>query len=396
MSIFDDALGLAKGAVGTVAGGVPGLVASGAGALAKGGGGMLGGFGGGGNPILGALGGFMGGGGGQGGAGQYQAPASYGTQNFGNGPWPSFPGMPSGNPQGGQHFQGDFSKPGAAETYFDQNKGKWSPGTTQGQTWWNENQGKFGPGVADEYWNGISGRQAPQISNNAQGAYDQFQRSAPADMSSYYDNAVRKTGEGIERAYAARGMRGNSSELDQLSEATGNLRGQEAQANANYGLQRGGLAGNLASGADVSSGRINNADLGWLTGVGNLGLGVQNSDLNRLLGAAGVAGNLDSNTLNWMNSGMNAALGAQGAERTRGQDFFGNNLAAANAQNSTMVPIYLQMLQNDAALQQAAIDASTGYAREGANQSTQGRAQSEQGIGNLFALFGGGKSAGLF
>ena len=367
-----------------IVGGLLGGGDSGGGGLLGGGGigGMLGGL-----PIVGGL--FGGGGGGSSGGGTYHAPTGYPTQSYGGGPWPSFPGMPNGNPQP-QKFTGDFSGPGPAENFFAQNQGKWGPGQTEGQAWWDANKGKFGAGIADQYWNGLQGnKNPPTTSNNAQGAYNEFTAGTPQDMSSYYDTAVRKAGEGIERAFGARGMRGSSAELDQLAESGGNLRAQEARDNANYGLQRAGLAGNLASGADTSSGRDITNRLSWMTGLGGLGLGTQNSDLNRLLGAAGIATGLDTSGLNWLNSGMNAALGAQGAMRGRGQDFFNNNLNATTAEMGPMFQAYMSMLGNDQALQQAAIDASTGWAREGANQSTQGRAASEQGIGNLFGLMGG-------
>jgi hypothetical protein len=364
-----------------------GSAASGLGGMATGAIGGLGGMGV--NAIGGLASKYFGGGSGSSPQGGYTAPPGYTPQSFGGGPWPAFPGQPNGNPQP-QKFTGDFSTAGPMEKFFADNQGRYTaPG--QGQAWYDANKGSFGPGQADQYWNGVAGRgqtAPPQTTNYAKDAYQAFTGGSPQDMSPFYDNAVRKTGEGIERAYAARGMRGGSAELDQLSEANTNLRAQEARDNASYGLQRYGLGGQLASGADASSGRDVQNQLGWLTGMGGLGLGVQNADLNRLMAQAGIASGLDSTNLNWLNSGMNAANAAQGAMATRGQNFFNNNLNATQAETNPMMGIYLQMLQNDAALQNAAIDASTGYAREGANQSVQGRAQTEQGIGNLFSLMG--------
>lgn len=374
----------AAGAAGSVAtgglGGLAGMVPGGVGGLA----GMVPGA-----SMLGLGGGSQPQGGGQAGGNPY------GTQTGGSSPWPVNPGGPSPN---GQTFEGKLNVPGAAEKFQADNASKWSA-PSAGSQWWEQNQGKFsGGGPADQYWNGIQGKagQTPTTANNAQGAYNQFQGSTPADTSSYYNNAVKNATEDVNAAAAGGGTLGSTGAADQARRASTDLRGQQAQADAQYGLSRAGLAGSLASGADVSSGRDVQNQLGWMTGLGGLANQTQNSALQRLLGAGGLAQGFDADRLNGLNSGMGAAVAAENALRNRGQDFFNNNLAMGQAEANPFQQAYLAMLQNDQNLQDNAINMQTGGAREGLNQSVTGRASTEQGLGNLMNMAGGlSKSGGL-
>lgn len=326
----------------------------------------------------------------------YSPQSSFSPQSFGGGsPWPSYGG---GNPA--PAFTGDQSKPGAGESYYAQNQGKWNPGNSAAQAWWDQNQGAFGGGgPGDQYWNGISGSgntAPPKTTNYAADAYNQFQNTAPANTDPYYQNAARQADEQISKAYAARGMRGGSGEMDQLSEANQNLFAQQALQNAQYGLQRGQTAGQLGSGADASSIQGAQNKLGWMTGLGGLALGTQNADLQRLLGAGGLSQNVDQDTLAWLQGGMGAALGAQGAGMTRGQNYLENVMGATNAQTSPMIQAYMAMLQNDQNLINSGINASTGGALNNANMSSQNQAQNTQGLlGGLGAMAGISNAGGL-
>ena len=383
---WDATKGAAGGAANLMTGGGLGAVTGGGGlgglAGMAGGMGGLGGMAGMGMNLLG-----MGGGGAPQGGGQAGG-NPYGQYGGGSSPWPQNPG---GSSPSGQTFDGKLNTPGAAETFFADNKDKWTQ-PTQGQDWWKQNQGKFeGGGPADQYWNGIAGKagQAPVTSNNAQGAYAAFQGSTPADTSSYYDNAVKNATGDINAAAAGGGTLGSTGAADQARRASTDLRGQQAQADAQYGLARAGLGGQLATGADVSSGRDINNQLSWMTGLGGLGLGTQNSDLQRTLGAGNLAQGFDQNALSGLNAGMGAANAAQNALGQRGQNFFNNNLAMGNAEAGPFEQAYLAMLQNDQNLQNQGIDMQTGGAREALNQSVTGRASTEQGLANGLNLGGG-------
>ena len=277
-------------------------------------------------------------------------------------PAPSGSGWQGGSQQG--QWQGDLSKPGAAESYYD------------------KNAGAFGaPTNASKYWQGVQGsaQTQPQKSTNyAKDAYTSFAGSAPADLSSYYDNADKKLQASMGNAAASRGMLGNTSQMNSLGQAEADLRAQEAQANAGYGLQRAGLMGTLASGADQGS-RLNNQDmLSWMTGLGNL------------------AGQADSTSLASLGIGGQLAGQAQSALAQRGQNYFNNNLNMSNAEAAPIQSLYTQMLNGDTGLFDQGQQLALGGPREALNQSIAGRASTEQGIGELAALGANAKKAGVF
>lgn len=316
-------------------------------------------------------------------------------QTQGPGAYPGWP-VPGPGAQPTYDFQGDQSKPGAAENYFSQNQNKFTAPTQTGQ-YWQQNQQKFGaPGQGDQFWNqaqGMFNTQKPG-SNNAQSAYDQFQTSAPANTDPYFQHAMDRSTAELNNAAAARGQFNSTGALQTIGDANANLLGQQAAQNAQYGLQRGQTAGSLAQGADASSRGINQNQLGWMQGLGSLGLGVQNADLQRLMSGGQLAGNADQLGLAQLMSGMNAAGGAQGALAQRGQNYFNNQMGLANAQNGIYSGTYGAMLGNDQKMfddQQAAL---LGLPREQLNQSLNGRASTEQGIGNLAGL--AGKVGGMF
>ncbi len=320
---------------------------------------------------------------------------------YGPGAWPGWPVPSATVPLPKQQFQGDFSKAGPGEQYFSDNKGAFTqPG--QGQGYWDKNAPQFQQGgPADQYWNGVMGSgqsNPPKSTNYAADAYQNVNNSQPADMSPYYQNAQRQAAEQINAQYAARGMGRSSGALDQNAEAATNLAAQEAKDNAQYGLQRGGLLGNLAASADQSSRGNNQNQLGWLTGMGNLGLGVQSADLQRLMGGANIAQGLDSNSLAHLAAGMTAGLGAQNAMENRGQNFFTNNLMFGKATADPMQAIYTNMLGGDRGLQESQMQMALGVPREALNQDIMNQqmalqnqaAQQASGGGGLGGLLGGG------
>lgn len=368
-----------------------------------GGGGMLGGLLGGGSGGGGLLGGLLGGGGAGGmlggllGGGQQQQPQG-GSQipgfSFPQGPsmgWSQPPQSPAYN------FSGDLGGPGQAEQYYGQHQGKFDQPTASGG-YWGQNQGKFGaPGQGDQYWNKVAGNLSdhPKPTNDAAQAYQQFQGSAPANTDPYYSHAMDTATSKLNNQFGARGMYGSSAATNAIGESNANLLGQQALANANYGLNRGQVAGQLGSAADASSRGMSQDQLAWTQGLGNLALGTQNADLQKLLGGANVAQGVDQSGLSQLLGGMGASQGAQTALRNRGNDYFSNVMGLAGPQAAAQQNLGLGALMNDQNLFDQQIQASLGYPRENLNQSLNGRASTESGIGNLFALFGGGKGGGM-
>ena len=321
---------------------------------------------------------------------QRGVPAMPGGPTNGGYPVPQYQAQP------GYNFQGDFSRPGQAEQFFAQNQNKFTQ-PTAGASWFNQNAGQFAqPGAAEKYWQGVAGMQGqhPQATNMAQGAYQQFQGQTPADMSRYYNQAQQNAARDINRQFAARGQYGGTGAMNQLALSAENLRAQEARDNAQYGLQRAGLAGNLAQGADASSRGVSQNELAWTQGLGQLAGQAQNAGLARNLGVGNLALGVDQGALAGLNAGMAAAMGAQGAQRNRGQDYFQNTMGYGNALAAPTMGIGLQQIGADREMLDQAIQAALGYPREAVNQTAAGRAASEQGISNLIGMLGGMSGSG--
>lgn len=320
-------------------------------------------------------------------------------QTQGPSAYPGYPVPQQPGPHPTYNFQGDQSGPGAAEQFYAQNQGRFTQ-PTQASGYWSQNQQRFGqPGQGDQFWNQAQGmfnehRAGGKPSNNAQTAFDQFQAQTPANTSPYYQRASDLATHKLQNAQAAQGILGSSVGTQQIADAQANLLGQQALADANYGLQRGATAGNLASGADLSSRGASQDALGWLGGLGQLALGTQAGDTSRMLAGGQLANLSDQGGLAQLMSGMNAAQGAQGALRNRAQDYFNNTMGLGGAEAGILGNNYGQALQNNQALFMAQLEAQLAPYREQLNQSLNGRASSEQGLGNLMSMAGSLKSAG--
>lgn len=233
----------------------------------------------------------------------------------------------------------DMTQPGAGETFQANNAQGWNtPGAAE--TFANQTAQQYSPG------------NTPQVSNNAQGAYSQFQAQAPADIDPYYAYQRQQLNNTMNTQLASRGAYGSSVGLGTLATGQASLGAQEANANAQYGLQRAATAGNLARGADTSSLASSNNDLGWLQGLG------------------GIAGQGESGMLSRLNSGESAALQAQGAQRNRGQDFFNNELSMGNTFSGMMGDTYGQMFSGDTGLLEDALGGRAAGAAEAYGQSS--------------------------
>lgn len=246
-------------------------------------------------------------------------------------PYTTGPGVTSGQSQG--QFEGlDFTKYGPAESYYKSNSSVYQ-------------QPSFGEvnnqGLVGHYSNPTN---RPQVTNNSQTWFDQYSGNMPnlsADpgLAPYFDNAKARAAESIDAAAGARGNYGSSSAIDQNARAFTDLEGQRALKEADYALARAGedrawqsLGGQLAGSADAGSRAISQDEQNWAGLLSSLGIDASRLGLDRT------------------NAGMDAAQGAQGAERARGQDYFNNTAAAGDRFSDQMLRVMLQALGLDADL----------------------------------------------
>lgn len=187
----------------------------------------------------------------------------------------------------------------------------------------------------------------PKVSNDAERAFQDFLHSQPQSLDPYYNRASDKLSNTMNAALAARGAYGSSAGLDQLGGAMADLRGNEAQANAQYGLQRAGLEGTLGSAADVSSGRISSDARDWATGMAGIADQGETLGLGRLSSLGNFAGATQNADVNRFTAGENAALGAQTAQSTRGQNAFLDAMGLGGALSDIMGQGYNQEFNFD-------------------------------------------------
>lgn len=249
----------------------------------------------------------------------------------------------------------DFSKPGALEQYQADSRGYFGQPTMSEM---------FAQGANQQYG-------GPQkVAQNAQGAYDKFATSTPANMDPYYANERRKAEENINKSVSARGIYGSSAANDMIGEADTNLAADQAKAEAQYGLNRGSLLGSLAQGADSSSLGASANQRGWTSMLGNLTQGADQSGLSRVTAGANVAG------------------AAQGAQTTRGQNAFHNQLEMDDRQSGIMGHGYDNIFGADMGLMKDTVGLNTGTAAEGYNQASNAAQQSRTDVNNVNNLLG--------
>lgn len=246
-------------------------------------------------------------------------------------PYTTGPGVTSGVSQ--PQFEGlDFTKRGPAESYYTNNSSAYQT-PSFGEV---NNQGLVG------HYSNPNNR--PGVTNNSQSWFEQYSGQMPnlsADpgLAPYFDNAKNRAAESIDAAAGARGNYGSSAAIDQNARAFTDLEGQRALKEADYALQRAqedrawqSLGGQLAGSADAGARAISDDEQRWVSLLSNLGIDASRLGLDRT------------------NAGMDAALGAQGAERSRGQDYFNNTAAAGDRFSDQMLRVMLQALGVDADL----------------------------------------------
>lgn len=212
------------------------------------------------------------------------------------------------------------------------------PGLQAGQAGPGVGYNQNAPGQGEQYASAALGYYGagniPGVSNNQQSNYQQFQQSTPADTSSYYANAQRLQDNDINKQMAARGQFGSSNAVGQISNADTNLAAQQANANAQYGLQRAQLGGSLAGGADAQSNAASQNQLGWTQGLGNLAFEGQQTGANRY------------------------------------QQGFQNDMSLANQLSGMEGANYGAATQNDQSLMNDAMNAQNGYLTENTTNDT--------------------------
>jgi len=347
--------------------------------------------------------------------------------------------LPNSQTEQGAYWQNimpQVATPGVAEGAYGQVAPQLI-GTGQGENYANVAGSVYRPGnypTGTNLSSDVAARfpgEAPGVSNEASSFYRQnFLPNMPdinADpgLDPYYDNARRKAAEQINQQMAARGLWGSSAAGDMISEANVNLGAEQANREAQYYLDRlgeqrawQGLGGDLASSADTSSGRVadnerqwrgleadvsrsaddvtaRNADLErtWVDSIGNLGLqgdaaqrarlqtlmasanDAQSQNLARLGFGADMSRGLDQSEFQRLSAGMSGAAQAQGAQRQRGQDYFGNTMAMGGAMSDLMGSQYNPMITEDKALLDDIMAMLTGSGAErlsGASRETAG------------------------
>lgn len=270
----------------------------------------------------------------------------------------------------------DPSKPGnapegengsalAGEDFYDKNK-KHFGGPTETQNYWEGIQGKYG------------GAGKP-VTNRAEEAYQQFQASQPADMSPYYANARKRQMEDIDRSMAARGMYGSGAATNQIARSMENLGAQEAKDNAQYGLQRGQLAGNLGRGADISSAADSQNEQGWQRFFGDSASAADRSLESRL------------------GLGYQMASGAQNLYQDEMDREFQRNFAQQQSDKQMAWDAYKSTIQSDRQLMDAVIGGQMGLGQSGVADSRyneQNTWNDAQNIMSIASSFGGGAGGG--
>lgn len=270
---------------------------------------------------------------------------------------PGYLGPPGSSGVGGDvgALQGlDFTQPGALEAYQKQTAGYFQQPTLSEMF------------AKDQLARGAG----PGVSNRADQAFQTFSGSTPANMDPYYENERRKATEAINKTMAARGAYGSSAANDMIGEAYTNLAADAAKANAQYGLQRAGLLGSLAQGADQSSLAGSTDRRNWMGALGSLAGGADAAGLSRVIG------------------GANVASAAQGAQRTRGQDAFNNQLQMGDRMSGIMGEGYNGLFGMDADLFKTAIGLNTGTASEGYSQASNNAMLQRGNVANFNNMLG--------
>jgi hypothetical protein len=254
------------------------------------------------------------------------------------------------------------SGPGQGESAYDANKGAYqSP--SFGEV---NNQGLV------SYYSDPGNR--PQTTNNSQDWYSQYTQAMPniatdPGLDPYYNNAEKRSTEGINQAVAARGAYGSSAANDQISRGITDLEAEKANREADYNLRRiaeqrawQGLGGQLAGQADQTSMGQSQDEQAWTNLLSRMGIDASQLGLSRT------------------NAGMDAANNAQNMTRNRGNDYFNQQLQMGDRM-SDLVKFFMQpALANDAASMESA---SSGGVAEGNQAAANEQTNAQNAVNTL-------------
>jgi hypothetical protein len=259
-----------------------------------------------------------------------------------------------------------LSAPSQSGGTYSNGMAPYAPGGLQpgqgspGDVGFNGNVPGAGENVSASYLSYYGANGTPTTSNDAQQAYTDFRNSTPANMNPYYDNAERNATNDINKQMAARGSFGSSNAVGVLSNATTNLRAQQAKDEAQYGLSRYGLEGQLASGADSSSGAQSQNDLNWMRGISDLGFANQKEGTARY-----ELGNEDAFKAASTMSGIQGSVGA--AEIANDQALLEQMLQAGSGATADQVTAMQNKLSAAQAQSNQNTAATTGALQTGAS-----------------------------
>lgn len=200
-------------------------------------------------------------------------------------------------------------------------------GPGAGEQQWAQSQGKFNqPTHAEQYWNQLQG-QGP-------------------GLDPYYQHASQRLGGEMANQLAARGQYGSSAGMRQTGDALASLAAEQANREAQYGLQKGQLA-----------------------------MGVDQDMLSRMAG------------------GMQGANLAQQLQEQRIGDLYGRQLGLADRLSGLYTGQMNQLIPEDQAAMEAAMMAESGLAQQALEQGYRGEERNRQSMKDalsIAALAGGG------
>lgn len=187
----------------------------------------------------------------------------------------------------------DMMKPGINERFMSANGNNLLTGSPAGDFWSQYGSSMMQPGMTQSY------------------AKDQLSRTPnlpDANLDAYYDRAEQNATTKLSAAQASRGAYGSSVGVGQVGSMLADLGAQRVKDQAQYGLDRSAL------------------DRSWMTARGDLASAADGDAVRRFAAAGSAAATADDAAVNRWKTTQQGAESAQGSARTRGQDFFTNNL----------------------------------------------------------------------
>lgn len=283
----------------------------------------------------------------------------------------NLPGSGDRDPYAGQRFQGvpqgqmtqtpygfDFTSPGVAEQLWQAHQQQWMQPTYADAAMAQYTPQLTSPGAMERYQAGIA-PQAGQLS-----ASEQLARGPGLDP--YYARQRELASREIASEMAARGILGSTATGNLIADRMTDLAAEQANREAAY--------------AQGVAGQADQQRMNRLLGFGQLAGAAQGAEMGRVGQGIGAAMGAGNQALAQQNALMQAALQAQEARRSRGQDYFAN-LANMTIPLMGMTGQGLQgIIGADQAAQDASIAAALGLPQEALAQDYRTQAQHREDI----------------